>query len=516
MTSLCCAVFAALSVFDYPSLQPKHEEYKARMTKAIHENDSFGMRVACLKAVELFPEDPVWNYNLACAYAKEGKSDSAFKALERAIRYGFRDSSRISEDADFKGIADTKEFQDLIKLADQLKNFPVVFGPLATSKAKEVAPCEIIIGERNVFWDFDKACFVAQMELDADSSSGNGGDLYLNRDRGHSMLPMKDFPGLTAVRMCAEARQKSLDLDFPNMAFPYPVFGNCSRALVTGPLWRSLPRALVTSQAFRLKAMSHFYLSNQIWVFPVVNDCPPLGKHGDVFASVTPYWIATQGRSWSDQYYLKAALEVSRSLKPDVKKEIVSRGLLAPTVQTIIRRSLKTVKTESDYLTSNAHPTAFPANGLDMGRLKSLSAGLAVESIAPVVSIKGVAVGQSKAGENKSGQMPELSYVSPCAWAFVLRKAEPVRTFVIGAEGAEEYAFCLVHGAKDAAKIEQIGPGVAKVTLDKTLITQSNRVDIAIFGKTEKSGWGAPSFVSFAVLDPDAKYCDPVLSGAVK
>jgi hypothetical protein len=112
--------------------------------------------------------------------------------------------------------------------------------------------------------------------------------------------------------------------------------------------------------------------------------------------------------------------------------------------------------------------------------------------------------------------MPELSYVSPCAWAFVLRKAEPVRTFVIGAEGAEEYAFCLVHGAKDAEKIEQIGPGVAKVTLDKALITQSNRVDIAIFGKTEKSGWGAPSFVSFAVLDPDAKYCDPVLSGAAK
>lgn len=516
MTSLCCAVFAALSVFDYPSLQPKHEEYKARMTKAIHENDSFGMRVACLKAVELFPEDPVWNYNLACAYAREGRPDNAYRSLERAIRYGYRDSSRISNDADFKDIVDRKEFKDLLKLADQLKDVPVVFGPLAVTKAKEVSPNEIIIGERNVFWDFDRACFVAQMELDADRSAGNGGDLYLNRDRGHSMLPMKEFPGLTAVRMCAEAREKSLDLDFPNTAFPYPVFGNCSRALVSGPLWRSIPRALVTSQAFRLKAMSHFYLSNQIWVFPVVNDCPPLGEYGDVFASVTPYWIATQGRSWSDQYYLKAALEVSRSLKSDVKKEIVSRGLLAPTVQTIIRKSLKTVKTESDYLTANAHPTAFPANGLDMLKLKSLAAGLTVESIAPVVSIKGVAVEQIKNEGNQADKMPELSYVSPCAWAFVLRRAEPERTFIIGADGAEEYVFCLVHGAKDAAKIELIGPGVAKVTLDKTLITQSNRVDIAVFGKTKKSDWGAPSFVSFAVLDPDAKYCDPVLRGTVK
>lgn len=515
MTSFCCALLAAVSVFDYPTLQPQHEAYKAQMLQSIRSSDALGMRMACMKAVEVFPEDPVWNYNLACAYAKGGKFDSALKSLEKAVRCGYRDSRAISNDADFKSMSDMKEFYDLLDLADKLRDAPVAFGPLSAVNAKESSPNSVIIGERNLLWDFDKACFIAKMELDAGDGGGNRGDLYLNRDRGHSLLSTKEFPGLTAVRMSAEARAKNLDLDFPNTSFPYPVFGNCSRALVSGPLWRSLPRALVTSQAFRLKAMSHFYLSNQIWVFPVVNDCPPLGKYGDVFASQTPYWIATEGRSWSDQYYLKAALEVSRSLKPEVKKEIVARGHLAPTVQTIIRKSLKGVKNDDDYLTSKAHPTAFPANGLDMAKLKAAASSLTAESIPPVVTINGIAIGETKPGEKPEG-LPELSYVSPCAWAFVLRKPETTRTFIIGVKGenVSEFAFSVVKGPHSAVKVELLAHDVAKVTLNKSLMTGSSRIDVAVFGKSKTSAWGAPAFVSFAVLDPASPYCDPVLLGA--
>lgn len=512
MTSLCCAVLAAVSVFDYPALQPRHEALKAQMLTAIREADNFGMRTACLKAVELFPEDPVWNYNLACAYSKAGKVENALNSLERAIRFGYRDSRAIANDSDFRPISDMEEFHRLLDRADALRDVPVAFGPLAAMPAKVKTGGIVILDDHNLVWDFDKGCFAAKVELEGGGLNGNDGDLYFNRDRGHSALAVKDFPGVTSVQMSAAAKEKGVDLDFPNTAFRYPVFGNCSRALVSGPLWRSLPRALVTSQAFRLKAISGFYLSNQIWVFPVVNDCPPLGRYGDVFASQTPYWIATQGRSWSDQYYLKAALEVSRSLDPVVKKEIVERGHLAPTIQAIIRKSLKSVTDETEYLTEKAHPTAFPANGLDMEKLKTLSSSLSKDSIPPVAVIKGVAVGQTKNGGN-AARMPELTYVSACAWAFVLRSGDISRTFVIAADGAGEYEFSVVHGAPGAAKIEKLRPDVARVTLDKSLITQSNRVDIAIFGKTPSSNWGAPAFVSFAVLDPEAEYCDPVLLG---
>lgn len=515
MTSVGCAILVAVSIFDYPRLQPRHEALKSQMVSAIRESDTFAMRTACLKATEIFPEDPVWNYNLACAYSKAGKAENALKALEKAIRCGYRDSRAISQDADFRPISDMEKFHELLDLADTLRNVPVAFGPLSAIPVKAKAGETVIVDEHNLMWDFDKACFAAKMELASGSFGGNQGDLYLNRDRGHSCLALKDFPGLTPVRMSSAAKEKGVDLDFPNTLFPYPVFGNCSRALVSGPMWRSLPRALMTTQAYRLKSMSAFYLSNQFWVFPALNDCPPLGRHGDIFASQTPYWIATQGRSWSDQYYLRAALEVSRTLKPNVKKEIVGRGHLAATIQAVIRKSLKSVTNETDYLTSRAHPTAFPANGLDMARLKNLASSLTTDLIPPVARIKGVAVGQTKKGEG-AAELSELSFVSPCAWAFVLRKSDTPRTFIIGAAGAEEYSFAQVHGGKGAAKIEKLRADVARVTIDRTSITQSNRVDIAVFGRTEKSDWGAPSFVSFAVLDPGAEYCDPALLGKGK
>ena len=152
----------------------------------------------------------------------------------------------------------------------------------------------------------------------------------------------------------------------------------------------------------------------------------------------------------------------------------------------------------------------------DLVKLKKLFLDLVLSGVdlcrAHVITCRAAKHAQTKKNE-ESSNIPELSYVSPCAWAFVLRKSEAKRTFIIGATGAEEYSFCSVHGASGAANIEKLGPDVAKVTIDKTLITQSNRVDIAIFGRTSKSDWGAPSFVSFAVLDPNAEYCDPVLLG---
>ena len=40
----------------------------------------------------------------------------------------------------------------------------------------------------------------------------------------------------------------------------------------------------------------------------------------------------------------------------------------------------------------------------------------------------------------------------------------------------------------------------------------TNRIDIGVFGRNADTGWGAPSYVSFAVVDPSAPYSDPVLT----
>ena len=513
MSPSLCAVLAVLSVFDYPAPHPQHEALKVQFVAASRARDAAAMADAAGKGAALLPEDPVWAYNNACALARTGKTAEALDALERAIRLGFRDTEAIAADSDLKSLAAESRFEELVALSDDLRGQPVLFGPLSVVAATGVFGSTVALGEQNLSWNLEHGCFDAHISLEAGAAGGNAGDLYFNRDRMHSVLKIEDFPGITQIMLDAECRSHGIDLDFPNMAFPYPVFGNCSRALVTGPMWRSIPRALVTTDARRLGEMQRFYLSNQVWVFPAVYDCPPAGTNGDVFASVTPYWIATQGKSWSDQYYLRAALEVSRSLTPAAKHSIVSKGLLAPTIQALLRKSLKGVENEEDYLTAKAHPTAFPADGLDMDRLKAAAAALTPETVPPLALIGGVAAAKF---EGAQPEIPELLYAGPCACALVLRAADEKRAFAIAAAGAGEFAFSVVHDDLGAATVEKTSQNTARLVLDRTRMSPTNRVDVAVFGRNEGTGWGAPSFASFAVVDPSAQYSDPFLSPSVE
>lgn len=510
MNVLIAALLSAVSVFDYPGLQPRHEELKARFIESLRADDAFAMRRVCRKAVELFPTECVWRYNLACSYSKSAKITEALDALEKAIRLGFRNANAIREDPDLKPLAREERFKELLELAERLTSSPLLAGPMDAMPAKSSFGRRVVLGAHNLSWDFDAGAFSATVDLEGTPSDGNAGDLYMNRDRNHSALDLKRFPSVTPVVFDSEGVSKGVDVDFPNTFFNRPVFGNCSRALVAGPLWRSIPRALMTNQRRSLALMEKFYLSNQVWVFPAVFDCPPAGTNGDVFASSAPYWVATQGKSWSDQYYLRAALEISRSLKPEVKKEIVTKGLLAPTVQSILRKSLKNVSGEDDYLTHKAHPTAFPANGLDLERLKSLASGLETESVPPVAKIVTVGFDSSAA---KGDIRREVTYASSCAWGIVLRQAQEKRSFAVSVAGADEYAFRVIHGDASAASVRPMGKSVAFVTIDRNKLGATSRVDIGIFGKTKDSGWGAPSIVSFAVVEPRDGYVDPVLLG---
>ena len=263
----------------------------------------------------------------------------------------------------------------------------------------------------------------------------------------------------------------------------------------------------MTSEAIRLKTMARLYLSNQVWVFPSNADTAPVGTNGDVFASVAPYWLTTAGRSWSDLPYLRAALEVSRSLPAETKKAAVARGLLAPTIQTLIRKSLKGVENENDYITGKAHPTALPPDGLDLAKLKASAAAMKPNAVPPlaVVVVKPRPIKEETV-------WPELTYATGFAWAYVLRAEQPTRSFAVSAKGAGDYMFSIVHDDLGAAKLDRTGYDSAVITLDKTKMSPTNRVDLAVFGRAPGTGWGAPSYISFAVVDPEAPYSDPVLT----
>ena len=508
MNAIVLAVLAVLSIWDYPARHPTHVRLRRQFLAALRSGDTATMEETCRKGVALLPEDPTWHYNLACSLAYfDKRTDEALVELEKAIDFGFRDRKAIEKDTDLRRLAKERRFQELVEYADFMKTRPMLSGPLSAVNATGVFGKPIALGEQNLGWDFDVGCFVAKMQMVAGSSGGNVGDLYMNRDNVHSTLRRNEFPGLTRVTLDSEGTNRMMHMSFPNIVFPYPAFGNASLAMTHGPYWRSLSRALLTTESARLGLMAKLYLSNQTWVFPSNADTAPVGTNGDVFASIAPYWMTTAGRSWSDLPYLRAALEASRSLDRQVKAAVVARGLLAPTVQTLIRKSLRGVRSEADYTSARAHPTALPPGGVETNRLVAAARALTADGVPPLAAIS-----VRPAPLATPSLHPELTYGTAFAWAFVLRADETVRTFDITANGAEEYAFVQTHGKGVAVKIERTAPNAARIVIDRRGLSPTNRVDVAVFGRNAKTGWGAPSYVSFARMNPFAPYSDPSLT----
>ena len=503
-----CLLLAVLSIWDYPARFPAHDRLSRQFRVAVREGDTATMEETCRKGVKLLPDDPTWHYNLACSLAYfANRTGEAFDELETAVDLGFRDRAMIEKDTDLKRLSALPRYKELLEYADFMKMRPLLTGPMATVEATGVFGKTVALGEQNLGWDFESGSFVARLKLVAGSSGGNIGDLYMNRDGRHAMLDVTNYPGITVVQLDEEGRKRRMDMSLPNVLFPYPTFGNASLAITQGPFRRSLPRALMTTEATQLNRMAKYYLSNQTWVFPSVFDTAPVGTNGDLFASITPYWLTTAGRSWSDLPYLRAALTASRSLDPQVKAAVVRRQLLAPTVQTLIRKSLKGVRTEEDYLTAKAHPTALPPNGVEMSRLTAAAKALTPSSVPPLVPL---AVAMTPVREKPVH--PELTYASAFAWAFVLRAEEERREFLVTARGAKEYAFVQTHGKDVDVKIERVRPDAAKVTIDRRGLNPTNRVDIMVCGRNPGTGWGAPSYVSFARMNPDDPSSDPALT----
>ena len=95
-----------------------------------------------------------------------------------------------------------------------------------------------------------------------------------------------------------------------------------------------------------------------------------------------------------------------------------------------------------------------------------------------------------------------------------LRADEPVRQFTITAKGAEAYSFSVTHGDEDGqgVRLSEVRPNVFRVTLSREILTPTRRVDIMVAGRNKGTGWGAPSYISFARMDPSAPYSDPALT----
>jgi tetratricopeptide (TPR) repeat protein len=68
-----------------------------------------------LRLLRIKPASPRVHYNLACSYTLLGRIDDAFKALNRAIEFGFADAEHMEKDEDLNGLHDDERFQAMVK-----------------------------------------------------------------------------------------------------------------------------------------------------------------------------------------------------------------------------------------------------------------------------------------------------------------------------------------------------------------------------------------------------------------
>ena len=545
-----------LPIWAYANVWPRHNMLRQQLIEAIRRGDIPAMETTCRSALEFMPGDSTWHYNLACALAYREQAGQALAELEKAILFGFRDAAAIEKDQDFSRINTLPRFKELVQKARDLADKPVPGRPVP-------APCYAATGgtatlsETNVVFNFDTGVYDALLQLAPPkaslaekaatysasqpnareksiltswlvdgSAAGNIGDIYINRDLGHSMLATGDFPLLTTLRLTADAKPFRVDVNHPNLFVGNAaVFGNISRGYTTGPFWRSMARASFTEPGGLATRMDLLYRSNQFWVIPCVND---FGKPelGDVFPANAPFQFISEGASWSDQPFLRAALAASAALAPQTKKAILRRKLMGPTLQWLLRRTMQGIRSESDYLSPRAHPTAFNAKRLDTVALIEKAHALKPENIPPAVNL---AVINSRlfpirfpvAGVDYPDTVSEVLFATSSAISFVLRAPAGARTFLIRAQTFPAQdplapsTWKVVHGDPSAVKISApLGEtlntperGFAQITIDRR--TLKDRIDVACFAKTHGTDHGAPSIVSFYPVPQETRVYRP-------
>jgi hypothetical protein len=345
-------------------------------------------------------------------------------------------------------------------------------------------------------------------------AAGNRGDLYDNRDRGHSALDPAAFPQLARVAYGPAARAADLDYGLnDHLRFGRPTLGNSSTA-VTGPLWRSLPRlALTRADGTGPLRLWQNASANALYVYPAHKDYGAT----DLFPANTPYTIVSRGSSGSDLPFLEAAAMTLAAFRPDTKAKLTELGLIVPTVQFVFRRSQQHVTSRESYLSGDAHPAAFEAFNINLARMVSLANSIAPDAIPPQVRIRVLDEDLGAEGVDFFGQgLSEQLFDTPAAVARVWRSSAGRRTMVLTAEDTRDpngrrlsFEWRLLQGDPAKVKIEPLDGGRrARITLDwhdpfrvsEDNPVTSSRIDVGVFASNGAHD-SAPAIISW--------YCPP-------
>lgn len=344
-------------------------------------------------------------------------------------------------------------------------------------------------------------------------SQGFGGILYENRDRGHSILPETLYPNLTFLKYDEALKNQWLDYGLAGpILYPELVFGNSSTAQKHGKAPRSLARIAMTTPGGAARAFRD-YVANSIYIYPEHKDHDEV----DLYPANWPYMIVSQGSSYTDMPFMKAVAMTLAAFPQDTRGALLEAGLIAPTIQMILRRNLTMVRTRAHYLSAAAHPTVFSSKWLQVGRMIGQAAAMRPEDIPPLVRLRMVEDGfLRRAG---LANRDEHLFTTPSAIARIWRDFAWEKQMVISTESTTDpngrdltFDWVLLRGDPARVSIEPLDPSgrSARITVnwhdafavrprdpESDILRSSSRVDIGVFawnGRTDS----APAMVSIS------------------
>ena len=361
------------------------------------------------------------------------------------------------------------------------------------------------------------------------TAAGNTGDFYDNRDRTHSLLNTGPHPQLDKVEYTKEQLDRRLDWALQlNFLHPHVTFGNSSTAS-GDPNWGSNPRhGLMTPGGPQVLCAQ--YTHNHLYIYPehIDHDGGHNGRgrgYGDLFPANTPFYIVSQGSSGSDQPFMRAVPYALAAFRPEVKQTLVERGLIAPTLQMILRMCGKHVHKPEDYLTGIAHPAVFEGPEVDALKWVQMAHGIQRDSVPPMVQIAAFEEDLALNGVDCfEGGLSERLFDTPSAIARIVRSTKQVHRIVVSAKASYDvnkrpltYHWVVLRGdaerikitpkEKDGSVVELLVPWHERRPVSPGSGLESNRVDIGVFVHNG-AYYSAPGFVCFYSLDDEGRTYD--------
>lgn len=351
--------------------------------------------------LDRFPTLANLHYFHAVLLARAGKGSEALDGLTVAVANGFGDANRLESEPSFAALRTNEKFIALVTAAEQNPRAQPASNAVEASLVRDGVATVSSANTRHepqtntlqAEFKFRSRLFSEPKVMAATDSvanrlndlyrsgkaAGNLGDLYDNRDRKHSQVSER-FLQIGRIDYAPDAVSFNVDYSFNDkIFFSAPTIGNASLGI--NGMWSVAKMALANPRMVALAYLQ--YRTDHVYVYPSVRDYawPTYGT--DNFVANTPYLIISKGKSGSDRPFLEAAFIALAAMPPAVKNHALENGLISPTVQMLLRKAQKHIKTSDDYLSPAAHPVVFDGENLDLAKIIDIAQTLTVENLPP-------------------------------------------------------------------------------------------------------------------------------------